>query len=100
MQFVTHAVQNLPPWSRVRTDALIEAVMQPGLVLTLLNPPQPIAPNLGSIPALSSWSWSITVSKSTSINMHATKLELVINLETATTLDPTVPLRCSRPSIR
>jgi len=44
MQFVTHAVQNLPPWSRVRTDALIEAVMQPGLVLTLLNPPQPIAP--------------------------------------------------------
>ena len=69
--------------------------MQPGPGLNALNPPQPIAPEPQRDPrAMSSWSWSVTVSNNTSSNVarkHATKLELVINLETAKTLGLTVP---------
>jgi hypothetical protein len=69
--------------------------MRPGPGLNALNPPQPIAPEPQLDPrAMSSWSWSVTVSNNTSSNVarkHATKLELVINLETAKTLGLTAP---------
>ena len=60
-----------------------------------LNPPQAIAPEpQRDSRAMSSWSWSVTVSNNTSSNVarrHATKRELVINLKTAKTLGLTVP---------
>lgn len=68
--------------------------MQPGPGLNALNPPQPICADQRDPRAMSSWSWSVTVSNNTSSNVarkHATKLELVINLETAKTLGLTVP---------